>query len=120
MDTWCFKNSNHRLSFFHSIIPAIIILIGGLIFNNIPLIFGSISYISHLLTDMIDWGVNILFFNNKLVGLHLLWKKIGKRNMEEISEEYQSPMWFFNHLYYSTVYSNKKLMKSDMMLNIIK
>ena len=69
------KDNNHRLLITHSIIPSVIMLLIGFIFNWEVLIISGISYFSHIIIDTIDWGTNLLYFQKKQVGFKLLFSK---------------------------------------------
>ncbi len=97
------KDNNHRLLITHSIIPSIIMLLVGLIFNWMILIISAISYSSHIIIDTIDWGTNLLYFQKKQVGFKLLISKEEFKNLPKYLSEYKNPASFFDAKYYNNI-----------------
>jgi len=95
------EESNHRMFFTHSLIIPAVGLLMGFLFDWVWLIMGAISYLSHLIFDMVDWSINLWYFQKIPVGLMLLWKKSGKIDIDKKMKEHKNPSWFFNKLYYS-------------------
>ena len=84
----------------HSLIPGIIIIILGLLFNIIFLIISGFSYLIHIIIDTFDWGTNIFYFQKKLVGLKLLISKEEFENISKYLLEYKNPQSFFDERYF--------------------
>ncbi|GAH38744.1 unnamed protein product [marine sediment metagenome] len=55
-------DNNHRLLITHSIIPGVIIIILGFLFNSISVVIGGFSYSIHIIIDTFDWGTNFFYF----------------------------------------------------------
>lgn len=77
------KDQNHRNFFTHSIYIPLILIIAGIIIEKyyfLPIWFigfhqviyiGGFAYLSHLTLDLLDWGINPLYFG-KTIGFYLL------------------------------------------------
>ncbi len=109
------KDNNHRMLITHSIIPSLIILILGFIFNWIVLILSGISYFIHILIDTLDWGTNIFYFTKKQVGLKFLISKEEFENLSDYLSKYNNPASFFDEKYYS----NKIYLSIEVCLFIL-
>ncbi len=84
----------------HSIIPGVIIIILGLLFNTISVIIGGLSYFLHIIIDTFDWGTNFFYFQKKLVGLRLLISKEEFNNISNYLSQYKKKQSFFDEKYY--------------------
>ena len=84
----------------HSIIPGVIIIILGFLFNLTLLIISGFSYVIHIIIDTFDWGTNIFYFQKKLVGLKLLISKEEFENISKYLLEYKNPQSFFDQKYF--------------------
>lgn len=84
----------------HSIIPGVIIIILGFLFNLTLLIICGFSYVIHIIIDTFDWGTNIFYFQKKLVGLKLLISKEEFENISKYLLEYKNPQSFFDQKYF--------------------
>ncbi len=88
------QNKNHRMLISHSIyFPIILFIIGEIISSNVIKIMG-ISYLSHVLVDLIDWGNNF-FYTKKIHGIRLLLKKDEYNRVEDLMNLEKHPKWFF-------------------------
>ncbi|MCJ7650398.1 MAG: hypothetical protein MUP85_17450 [Candidatus Lokiarchaeota archaeon] len=96
----------------HSIIPSIIIILLGLIFNWIALIFSGILYFFHILIDMIDWGTNLLFLNKKPIGIKILISEEELANLPEYLANYKHKESFFDEKYYA----NKAWLATEVLI----
>ncbi|MFW9895679.1 MAG: hypothetical protein ACFFD7_07735 [Candidatus Thorarchaeota archaeon] len=94
--------NNHRLLITHSVIPGVIILIIGLVFNLFFVIISGLNYIIHIIIDTFDWGTNIFYFQKKQVGLKFLISKEEFDNISKYLEEYKNPQSFFDKRYYGS------------------
>jgi hypothetical protein len=92
--------NNHRLLITHSIIPGIIILILGLIFNLFFVTISGFSYIIHIIIDTFDWGTNFFYFQKKQVGPKLLISREEFDNISKYLQQYKNPQSFFDERYY--------------------
>jgi hypothetical protein len=92
--------NNHRLLITHSIIPGVIIIILGLIFNLFFVIISGLSYVIHIIIDTFDWGTNIFYFQKKQVGLKLIISKEEFDNISKYLLEYKNPQSFFDERYF--------------------
>lgn len=95
------QDHNHRMLITHSIIPSIIVLFLGVIFNSIVLIISGISYFIHIIIDALDWGTNFFYFQKKQVGFKLLISKEEFENLSEYLSQYKNPTSFFDARYYN-------------------
>ena len=87
----------------HSIIPGIIIIILGLIFNWIVMIISGLSYSIHIIIDTFDWGTNFFYFQKKQVGLKLLITKDEFNNISNYISQFKRPESFFDKKYYGNI-----------------
>jgi hypothetical protein len=92
---------NHRMLISHSLIPSIILILLGLIFNWFVILFSGIVYSIHIIIDTLDWGTNIFFFHKKPVGLKLLITKEEQENLPNYLAEYNNKESFFDSKYYN-------------------
>ncbi|MHA1931513.1 MAG: hypothetical protein ACW96X_03180 [Promethearchaeota archaeon] len=92
--------NNHRLLITHSIIPGVIIIILGVLFNLFFVIISGLSYVIHIIIDTFDWGTNIFYFQKKQVGFKLLISKEEFDNISKHLQEYKNPQSFFDERYY--------------------
>lgn len=95
------KDHNHRNLISHSIIPSIVILIFGIVFNWPALILCGFSYFIHIFIDLFDWGTNFFYFPQKTYGPRFLIRK-EEKNLPEYLAEYKNPAAFFNFKYYNS------------------
>jgi len=95
-------NHNHRMLISHSIIPGILILIFGIIFNWSVLTFSGVAYSIHVIIDTFDWGTNFFYFNKKSIGLKLLVTKDEIENLPEYLSKFKRAESFFDSKYYSS------------------
>ena len=95
-------NHNHRMLISHSIIPGFLIIIVGLIIGWPVLLFSGVAYSIHVIIDTFDWGTNLFYFQNKLIGLRLLISKEELENLSEHLSKYKKPESFFDAKYYSS------------------
>ncbi|MHA2007828.1 MAG: hypothetical protein ACXABO_04990 [Promethearchaeota archaeon] len=87
----------------HSIIPGVVIIIIGFIFDWIPLILSGFSYSIHIIIDTFDWGTNFFYFQKKQVGFKLLISKEEFDNISNYLSEFKSPQTFFDKKYYGNM-----------------
>jgi hypothetical protein len=106
---------NHRMLISHSLIPSIILILLGLIFNWIVLLISGIVYSIHIVIDTIDWGTNIFYFNKKPIGLKLLITKEEQENLHKYLASYNKKESFFDAKYYN----NKICIAIEVSLFII-
>ncbi|MBY9002811.1 MAG: hypothetical protein KGD73_02460 [Candidatus Lokiarchaeota archaeon] len=85
----------------HSLIPGIIIILFGLIFNWYGLIFSGILYLIHILIDTFDWGTNLFYFPKKPVGVKILISKEELENLPKYLANYKNNESFFDEKYYT-------------------
>ena len=109
------KDHNHRLLFTHSIIPSLMILFLGLIFNWMVLIISGISYSIHIVIDTLDWGTNFFYFQKKQVGFKGLISKEEFENLPDYLSKYKNPASFFDVKYYN----NKFCLSIEIILFIL-
>ena len=109
------KDNNHRLLITHSIIPSVIMLLIGLIFNWTVLIISAISYFTHIIIDTLDWGTNLLYFQQKQVGFKFLISKEEFENLPQYLLAYKNPSSFFDAKYYN----NKIFLTIEIILFIL-
>ncbi len=95
------KDYNHRLLITHSIIPSVVIIIFGYIFNLPVLILCGFSYSLHIFIDTFDWGTNFFFFQKKQIGFKFLLSKEEKENLPKYLAKYKIPGSFFDEKYFS-------------------
>ena len=91
---------NHRMLISHSLIPSIILMLLGLLFNWFALLMSGIVYFIHIIIDTVDWGTNILFYHKKPVGLKLLITKEEQENLPKYLSAYNNKESFFDAKYY--------------------
>lgn len=106
---------NHRMLISHSIIPSIILILLGLIFNWFALLMSGIVYSIHIVIDTIDWGTNIFFYHKKPVGLKLLITKEEQENLPKYLAAYNNKESFFDTKYYK----NKICMLVEVFLFLL-
>jgi len=106
---------NHRMLISHSLIPSVILIILGLIFNWIVLLISGIVYSIHIILDTIDWGTNIFYFHKKPIGLKLLITKEEQENLPKYLASYNKKESFFDAKYYN----NKICIAIEVFLFII-
>lgn len=109
------KDNNHRMLITHSIIPSLIILFLGLIFNWVVLVICGISYAIHIIIDAFDWGTNFFYFQKKQVGFKLLISKEEFENLPDYLSKYKNPASFFDAKYYD----NKICLSIEIFLFIL-
>ncbi|TFG20626.1 MAG: hypothetical protein EU533_05990 [Promethearchaeota archaeon] len=93
-------DNNHRMLISHSLIPSIILILLGLLFNWFALLISGIVYSIHIIIDTIDWGTNVLFFHKRPVGLKLLITKEEQENLPKYLASYNNKESFFDAKYY--------------------
>ncbi|MFX0057811.1 MAG: hypothetical protein ACFE85_03280 [Candidatus Hodarchaeota archaeon] len=108
-------NNNHRMLISHSIVPSIIIMIFGFIFNWIALFFSGFVYFIHIVIDTFDWGTNFFYFQKKQVGLKLLISREEFENIGEYLKKYKRAESFFDVKYYQ----NRVCMGIEVLLFIL-
>ena len=86
----------------HSIIPGVVIVIIGFIFNWIALIIGGLSYSIHIIIDTFDWGTNFFYVQKKQVGLKLLISKEEFKYIKRYISKFKKPESFFDKKYYGS------------------
>jgi hypothetical protein len=92
---------NHRMLISHSLIPSIILILLGLIFNWTFIIVSGLVYSIHIIIDTLDWGTNIFYFHKKPVGLKLLITKEEQENLPKYLAIYNKKESFFDAKYYN-------------------
>ena len=95
------KDHNHRMLISHSIYPSLIIIIIGIILNEIWVLMGGIAYFCHILIDLIDWGTNF-WFNNKMFGLRILLTPEERVDLSHVINDKENRQFFFVQRYYSS------------------
>ena len=95
-------NHNHRMLISHSIIPAFLILLFGVIINWPVITFSGVAYSIHVIIDTFDWGTNFFYFKKKPVGLKLLITKEEIENLPEYLSKFKKAESFFDSKYYSS------------------
>ncbi|MHA1272645.1 MAG: hypothetical protein ACTSQP_06310 [Promethearchaeota archaeon] len=95
------RDNNHRMLITHSIIPALLIILIGLIMTWPALIIGGIAYLIHVIIDTFDWGTNFFGVNKNPWGLKLLISKQELKNLETILKDFKIKKSFFDFRYYS-------------------
>ncbi|MFX1586959.1 MAG: hypothetical protein ACFFC1_02285, partial [Promethearchaeota archaeon] len=83
----------------HSIIPSILIILLGIIFNWLALIFSGVAYFIHIIIDTLDWGTNFFYFSKKQIGFKFLITKEEFDNISKYLENYKKPESFFDAKY---------------------
>ena len=109
------KDHNHRMLITHSIIPSIILILLGLIFNWLALIFSGILYFIHILIDTFDWGTNLFFFHKKPVGIKMLISEEELANLPKYLANYKYSESFFDEKYYT----NKAWLATEVLIFVI-
>jgi hypothetical protein len=95
-------NHNHRMLISHSIIPALFVILFGIILNLPFIIFGGVAYSIHVIIDTFDWGTNFFYYNKKILGLKLLISKEESENLPEYLSKFKKKESFFDSKYYSS------------------
>ncbi|MFX1354157.1 MAG: hypothetical protein ACFFGP_09375, partial [Promethearchaeota archaeon] len=95
------KDHNHRMLISHSIIPSIIMIFVGIIFNWTILTFSGTAYFIHIVIDTFDWGTNVFYLPKKQIGFKLLISKEEFNNLSQYLSNYKKPESFFDERYYS-------------------
>ena len=95
------KDHNHRMLITHSVYISLIIIIIGIIFNEIWVLMGGIAYFFHILIDLIDWGTNF-FYNKKMLGLRILLTPEERIDLSHVINDESSinRLFFFVQRYY--------------------
>jgi len=109
------KDHNHRMLITHSVIPSLIIILLGFIFNWLALIFSGILYLIHILIDTFDWGTNLLFLNKKPVGIKMLISEEELANLPKYLANYKHDESFFDEKYYT----NKACLAIEIIIFVI-
>lgn len=109
------KDHNHRMLISHSIIPSILIILLGIIFNWLALIFSGVAYFIHIIIDTLDWGTNFFYFSKKQIGFKFLITKEEFNNISKYLENYRKPESFFDRKYYN----NKICLSIEILLFIL-
>lgn len=112
---------NHRMFITHSTIPFLILVIFSILLGNLLIFACSLSYLSHIFIDTIDWGTNLLYTPKKLVGLKILIPKNENDEFSKILKNYNNPYSFFNFRYYKskTILSLELFVFVLMIISII-
>ncbi|MFX0008845.1 MAG: hypothetical protein ACFE9R_00910 [Candidatus Hermodarchaeota archaeon] len=108
-------NHNHRMLISHSIIPALFVIIIGIVVNLPVLTFSGIAYSIHIIIDTFDWGTNFFFFNKKVIGLRLLISKEETENLSDYLSRYKKAESFFDSKYYN----NKVSLGIEVLLFVL-
>ncbi|MHA1339043.1 MAG: metal-dependent hydrolase [Promethearchaeota archaeon] len=110
------KDENHRNFITHTIYPAIILIVLSPIldyFFHTPFLFitnfvviavGGFAYLSHILLDLLDWGLNP-FYTKHTIGLYLVLSQHEKNLAHPktiIEREKKKDQYFFVKRYYNT------------------
>ncbi|MBY9020564.1 MAG: hypothetical protein KGD67_05865 [Candidatus Lokiarchaeota archaeon] len=95
-------NHNHRMLISHSILPGLLVIIMGIIFNWPALIFSGVTYSIHVIIDTFDWGTNFFYFQKKQIGLKLLISKEEFENLPKYLSEFKKAESFFDSKYYKS------------------
>lgn len=96
------KDNNHRMLITHSIIPAIVILILGIIILSPVIVICGLVYLIHVLIDTLDWGTNFLGIHKKPFGPKFLITKEELDSLDEILSKYKIKKSFFDFRYYKS------------------
>ncbi|TXT61919.1 MAG: conserved membrane protein of unknown function [Promethearchaeota archaeon] len=96
------RDRNHRNLITHSIIPSVIIIIIGVIFNWLGLIIAGFAYLLHVVIDTFDWGTNLFYFPKKTIGLRFLISKDEEENLDKYLSKYKVKSSFFDFKYYNS------------------
>jgi len=99
----------------HSIIPSIILILLGLIFNWLAIIFSGILYFIHILIDTFDWGTNLFFIQKKPVGVKMLISEEELNNLPKYLANYKYSESFFDEKYYT----NKACLAIEIIIFVI-
>ena len=99
----------------HSVIPSLIIILLGLIFNWLALIFSGILYLIHILIDTFDWGTNLFFLHKKPVGIKMLISEEELANLSKYLVNYKYSESFFDQKYYA----NKACLAIEIIIFVI-
>ncbi len=94
-------NHNHRQLISHSLFIPVISIAFGVIFRNIIITFFGLSYLSHVIVDLLDWGTNFLY-NGKTYGPRILLKKEEYSQVSEMLKLEKVQKWFFVRRYYAS------------------
>ena len=108
-------NHNHRMLISHSIIPAFLILLFGVIFNWPVIVFSGVAYSIHVIVDTFDWGTNFFYFKKKNIGLKLLITKEEIEKLPEYLSKFNKAESFFDAKYYN----NKVCLGIEALLFIL-
>lgn len=109
------KDHNHRMLISHSIIPSILIILLGIIFNWLALIFSGVAYFIHIIIDTFDWGTNLFYFPKKQIGFKFLISNEEFNNISKYLKDYKKPESFFDTKYYN----NKTCLGIEILLFIL-
>ncbi len=93
--------NNHRRLFTHSIWPTVLLFLIGILMNVSWIIFATISVFTHVLVDMLDWGLN-LWYNGKLIGIAILLPQKDTNQLDLPSMGYYYRKFFFTDTYMSS------------------
>ena len=113
LSKWAPSN-NHRRLFTHSIFPTIIALIIALISNLSWIFFIALSIFTHVLVDMLDWGLN-LFYNGTIIGLAALLPEKDSSHLDFPSMGYYYRKFFFTSRYMTS----KWFLIADLILLLL-
>ncbi len=107
------EDNNHRNLPTHTIYPALIIIILGFILSPIigpvtgyyVVVAGGFAYLSHIILDLVDWGLYLFGFK-KMFGLYILLTQdekniVGGNVLLFIKAEFKKNKFFFIERYYS-------------------
>jgi hypothetical protein len=108
-------NHNHRMLISHSIIPALLLILFGIVLNLPFIMFSGVAYSIHVIIDTFDWGTNFFYFNKKILGLKLLISKEEIENLSEHLSKFKKAESFFDSKYYS----NKVSLGIEVILFIL-
>jgi len=123
------EDKNHRNFITHTIYPSILFICLGILLNyliHFPFLFftnfiiiivGGIAYASHIVLDLLDWGLNP-FYTYHTLGLYLTLTQHEKnlsRPKTIIQREKQKDKYFFIKRYYSTT----SILIIDFIISVI-
>ncbi len=109
------KDHNHRNLITHSIIPSIIVIVLGIVFNWPALVISGFALFLHVFVDLFDWGTNLFYFSKKTIGPRLFISKEEEKNLPEYLAQYKNKESFFDSKYYN----NKLALIIEVLLFVL-
>jgi hypothetical protein len=109
------KDNNHRNLITHSIIPSLIVIVLGIIFNWPALIISGFTLFLHIFVDLFDWGTNLFYFSKKTIGPRLFISKEEQKNLPKYLAQYKNKESFFDFKYYN----NKLALIIEVLLFVL-